>query len=1349
MNKLPFYKTHEKFLFSYNSNSRLYIFIILFIFFITVKSRQPYKSYYLEDFSSFLVVYDDRISVYPYSNSNTQSERAFNFNSEEQKINSEDEGKKISLGYIYTVNFKLIYVIVKNYIYYGYDGVIIYSVNINNLNDLPAIVVPYHCIYKIANSCKMCDIYVCFIDSYKKLSIYIYSHGYGISTPEVIYSKTINLVDSSGMTSLSKSDYVSCQIMNYTSYDVLVCFFENEKNEIGAITLNIDTLEQDNLKQPIFKKISGIKDIISITFNNKQKAFICYINDYNNIACIIFDLNSNEFDREYKYIESMTQSKNFFNIDYYQSSDKFILSCYSSLYEFEYLILNDQMNIVDNSFNGGKYCLTNLDMEPCTDNNLPFISLFYDSGILKMVKKCGYQGDFSYTSLSTSCNKDVDREELIINNNDQTETDISTSNFNKTTNEVSESNAISELAERSTINKMTKSSIINVVSAIAKTSTINEMSKSSTIIEMTKSSTINAISELTETSTINEMTKSSTINTISELAKTSTINEMTKSSTIIEMTKSSIINAISELAKTSTINEISKTNAISEMTESSSINAISEITQSSTINEMTKTSTINEMTKSSSINVRTELTQSNAINEMTKSSIINVRNEITESSIINEMTEINTINEKTEINESEKATIKNQIETNKKLDFVVKNLDKLVEEVKNGDIYEVKGEDYLVKVCPINHNQFDNSMTNINFLQCEKTLRDSYKLSSNDYLTEIIIEIKKQNSLTNRVEYSIFHGKNKLNLSLCDNDIIEINYNISNSSLLNLEMISKYAENGIDVLNSKDRFFNDICFPYSENNSDIILKDRLSTIYQNFSKCDDNCDYDKIDLDNLIITCKCSVKNDMTIGENNELEFDTIFLDLFTNSSFGVVKCYSLVFQSGKTDNIGFFIFIILIILHIPLIIHYFLNTIAPINKYIIDEMKKYCYVKNIKNPIKRKHLKEKKNGNNSNCNFINDNLRENNDNQRSKSSFKTNIPLISIRNKKKSNIKNKNNKSKNNLNSSKKKHIKGFKNVMIYNNNNIKRNKYHKKSTKVFLDSEPKNSSKKTKKAKTKNHVINIKEKYNNNINEKKYYLIQINANNSINNKPPDSKIILDNYTYEEAIEFEKRRIGLIFYIILIGKFDILNIFILKSPLELISLRICIIMFIISCDLALNTVFYFNDNISEKYHYNGDNLYLFTILNNFSISLISTFVSILSVVGLKFLTNSKDQVEALFRKEERKMRKDNNYIVSQKRRKEILVTIYEINKKLKVKIIFFFIIEMLIMLFFLYFVTAFCEVYKGTQTSWISDSIISFILSFIIDFIFSFLITIIYIISIRQRCKWLYNIVMFWYHLG
>jgi hypothetical protein len=80
---------------------------------------------------------------------------------------------------------------------------------------------------------------------------------------------------------------------------------------------------------------------------------------------------------------------------------------------------------------------------------------------------------------------------------------------------------------------------------------------------------------------------------------------------------------------------------------------------------------------------------------------------------------------------------------------------------------------------------------------------------------------------------------------------------------------------------------------------------------------------------------------------------------LITNSSFGVLKCYNLVFNSGKTDNYGFFIFLVLIILHIPLIIHYFSKTIIPINKYVIGEMKKYNYIKRLNNPFKKKGIKK------------------------------------------------------------------------------------------------------------------------------------------------------------------------------------------------------------------------------------------------------------------------------------------------------------------------------------------------------------------------------------------------------
>ena len=266
----------------------------------------------------------------------------------------------------------------------------------------------------------------------------------------------------------------------------------------------------------------------------------------------------------------------------------------------------------------------------------------------------------------------------------------------------------------------------------------------------------------------------------------------------------------------------------------------------------------------------------------------------------------------------------------------------------------------------------------------------------------------------------------------------------------------------------------------------------------------------------------------------------------------------------------------------------------------------------------------------------------------------------------------------------------------------------------------------------------ISLKEETGNYTIKKDYYLIQLSANNSIDNNPPYSKKYLDNYTFEEAIKFDKRDFLKIYYICLITKESTLNLFLLNDPMELTSLRICIYIFSISCDLSLNTIFYFNDNISDKYYYNGNNVYLFTILNNFSISFISTFFSLASIIVLQFLTNSKNKVEDLFREEEKKMREDNKYIVNKKKRKKILVEIYEINKKLKVKIFFFILIEFSIMLFFYYFVTAFCEVYKQTQVSWILDSFISYLLSFPIQFLTSFIIAILYKLSVINQLKWL-----------
>ena len=135
-------------------------------------------------------------------------------------------------------------------------------------------------------------------------------------------------------------------------------------------------------------------------------------------------------------------------------------------------------------------------------------------------------------------------------------------------------------------------------------------------------------------------------------------------------------------------------------------------------------------------------------------------------------------------------------------------------------------------------------------------------------------------------------------------------------------------------------------------------------------------------------------------------------------------------------------------------------------------------------------------------------------------------------------------------------------------------------------------------------NFVINenndsSKEKYSKTDN---FGIIKVNINENIKEyMPEDSNQTLHNYTFEEAIKYDRRNIFRIFYIYLLSKQIIFHTFLLKSPLELFSLRITLFIFMLSCDLALNSLFYLNDNISKKYHY-AKNLFLFAFSNYYHI---------------------------------------------------------------------------------------------------------------------------------------------------
>ena len=257
-------------------------------------------------------------------------------------------------------------------------------------------------------------------------------------------------------------------------------------------------------------------------------------------------------------------------------------------------------------------------------------------------------------------------------------------------------------------------------------------------------------------------------------------------------------------------------------------------------------------------------------------------------------------------------------------------------------------------------------------------------------------------------------------------------------------------------------------------------------------------------------------------------------------------------------------------------------------------------------------------------------------------------------------------------------------------------------------------------------------------------YNLIKIDANNSSDKELKFSKYTVDNKDYELALIYENRSFCRIFWIFYVTKNDLLNTFCIKSPLNLRVLRINLLILSISSDFIFNSLFYFSDNISDQYHYEGENEFSNAFLLNLFSTIISSVLSMFMTFIFQMLTESNDNLEEGFREEEAKMRKDDNYIVSNERKLEIKNGIIKTLKILKIKIIIFILLDSIMNLFSSYYMIAFCEVYKNTQINWFTDSISSSFLSFVTQILTSLILTILYKMSLKCKCCLFYKIVLF-----
>ena len=190
---------------------------------------------------------------------------------------------------------------------------------------------------------------------------------------------------------------------------------------------------------------------------------------------------------------------------------------------------------------------------------------------------------------------------------------------------------------------------------------------------------------------------------------------------------------------------------------------------------------------------------------------------------------------------------------------------------------------------------------------------------------------------------------NIFDLSICDENI-KLVHNLSQFQEVDIKSAKNYAKKGIDVFNASDSFFNDLCNPYDDkDNKDIIIIDRRNDVYQNVTFCQIGCSYIGVDYDLVTANCLCNtnsiqdifnnITNDDKMKQDESINFKTlsrIFKSNLFVFNFGVLYCYNLIFNFNILKrNIGFYFFIIMLIIQIILFIIHLNKKLNPIKTYM------------------------------------------------------------------------------------------------------------------------------------------------------------------------------------------------------------------------------------------------------------------------------------------------------------------------------------------------------------------------------------------------------------------------------
>ena len=387
-----------------------------------------------------------------------------------------------------------------------------------------------------------------------------------------------------------------------------------------------------------------------------------------------------------------------------------------------------------------------------------------------------------------------------------------------------------------------------------------------------------------------------------------------------------------------------------------------------------------------------------------------------------------------------------------------------------------------------------------------------------------------------------------------------------------IEFAKSLSNQGIDIFNPNDDFFNDLCHNYKNSDGkDIILKDRRNDFFKNVTFCQTGCTYAGMNYELNVANCVCStssVQGEKIIENYNKEEksenvnFKSIaksFAENLLDFNVDVIYCYNLVFDFQRlVKNIGFYTMFIMLILQIIFFIIYLNKKLKQIKDFMLQFYNPKGNIKQNISTNKNSFNNITNNGKNTFKHESQINLKKNINKVRGQNKCKfifvnNYAPIIKIH----------------------------FNNI----NNNINGNKNLSRMQKIYNFSQK--NKKPIKNQKTNNNKLykkNPQNKPNTFLKNKSLHYLETKTENIIKNKKANIKNnIIDvddllDMEYTQAITKNRSTFLKIYWAFLLDSQIILATFFTKNYLQLFVIKLSFLVCTFNISFFLNALFYTDD---------------------------------------------------------------------------------------------------------------------------------------------------------------------------